>query len=77
MVFLGAGFDCRALFLDGLKDGQVKVFEEEGKKLAEEFSRRGYTDARIIPLSEITENCYRRVVADEFPASWWMVEATV
>ncbi|MCX5998370.1 MAG: class I SAM-dependent methyltransferase, partial [Chloroflexi bacterium] len=27
MLFLGAGFDCRALWLDGLNDGRVSIYE--------------------------------------------------
>jgi len=42
MVLLGSGFDCRALWLDGLREGY-----------------------------------YGRAFQDLFPASWWMVEATV
>jgi methyltransferase (TIGR00027 family) len=45
MLVLGAGFDCRALWLDGLKEGRVRVYEVDTRskmdQKLQELQRRG------------------------------------
>ncbi|MCX5998369.1 MAG: hypothetical protein NTU41_01950 [Chloroflexi bacterium] len=81
-------FDCwSASRVKGLNERVVKrigsdLFQQfpfivEPEKLREGLGRLGYAGTRVTPLSMIAEGYYRRTIEDEFPLSWWIVEATV
>lgn len=46
-------------------------------RLREDLCRLGYAKVRVTGLGAIAEGYYGQAFEDEFPASWWMVEATV
>jgi methyltransferase (TIGR00027 family) len=52
-------------------------FSNNPNELKEELARLGYHQINIIPLEELAQEYYRRKITDEFPDSWFIVEATV
>lgn len=52
-------------------------FSTNPNELEEDLVQLGYHQVSIIPLENLAQEYYQRKVTDEFPDSWFIVEATV
>lgn len=81
-------FDCWGA--DRVNDLNGKMAKKIGSKLFQPFpcavepnaltgelARLGYARSRTTSLEAIAQGYYGRVIEDQYPSSWWMVEATV
>ncbi len=71
------GLNKRVMEKTGRELFQQFPFIVKPEKLSDGLERLGYSRVQVTPLRNISEHYYQRTLEDEFPASWYVVEATV